>query len=282
VAAFVFIDPANPDSPILAKTLLADSLGSVKWSDRIAEVIAEWGVIVKYLVSDNANDMLKTARLAALTHIPCLSHIGQLLYKAIMSAFEIPSFISQIHALYSRSKPRARLFRRARVSPSLFDCPAHRFGTHAKALAFLATPAGWAATRGAVRGVRQSIDDSDNPALPRALLTVQEHLESPHTRAAVAVAHDMLHPLSVLIAESEAHVTPADLASRLTAFIDRIARIHGETEAYIDEVSCMRHWAGDCSCCCGSVSAGWGEGLGLSRFQFVASCFAGFRRMPGA
>ena len=122
----------------------------MKWSEHIVRVIEDWGVTVKYLASDNAKEMLATARCAGLSHVPCLSHIGQLFYEASMSAFDVSGFISKLHSLYSRSKTHAKIFRRARVNPALFDCP-----THAKALAFLSTDRGWAATRNAVRNVQQ-------------------------------------------------------------------------------------------------------------------------------
>jgi hypothetical protein len=114
---------------------------------------------------------------------------------------------------------RGAIFRNGNVNPSLFDCPGHRFGTHATALAFLSTPAGWVCTRRAVRKVEKSILELGDPALPAALVKVQNHFSSPLTRAAIAITHGILGPLSALIAESESHLPPVDLASRLTAFI---------------------------------------------------------------
>ena len=51
------------------------------------------------------------------------------------------------------------------------------------------------------------------------------------------ITHDILHPLSVLITESEAPVTHADMATRLSGFIQRVQLIHGKTEAFFDEVN---------------------------------------------
>ena len=231
-----------PPCPFVADTVLTDSMVAPDWAAQIVRVIKLWGVKVAHLVSDNENLMEATARIAGLTRIPCLSHIGNLLYKAIMSAFETPDFIKNIHALYSRSKGRAATFRRNRVSPSIFVCPSHRFSTHADALAFLATPQGWQATRRAVRAVRVSIAEASDKDLPAALRNSEEQLASPLCRASVIIAHDMLHPLSILIAESESHVTPPDLAARLTALMSRIQRMHDETEGYAEEVRCFVHF----------------------------------------
>jgi len=60
----------------------------------------------------------------------------------IVRVIDVSGFISKLHSLYSRSKTHAKIFRRARVNPALFDCPSHRFATHAKALAFLSTDRG--------------------------------------------------------------------------------------------------------------------------------------------
>ncbi len=70
-----------------------------------------------------------------------------------------------------------------------------------------------------MRKVEKTILESGDPALPAALVKAQNHFSSPLTGAAIAITHGILWPLSALVAESESHVTVADLASRLTAVI---------------------------------------------------------------
>jgi hypothetical protein len=73
-----------------------------------------------------------------------------------------------------------------------------------------------------VRKDEESIIESGDPALPIALVKVQDHFNSPLTRAALAITHGILEPLSALITKSESHLPPVDLAFRLTAFIGTV------------------------------------------------------------
>jgi hypothetical protein len=70
--------------------------------------------------------------------------------------------------------------------------------------------------------------DGIDPGLARSN-AVQNELDTPLVRAAIAITHDfqVLQSRAVLIAESESQVTPADLAARLAAFHTRILHMHG-------------------------------------------------------
>jgi hypothetical protein len=86
-----------------------------------------------------------------------------------------------------------------------------------------------------VVGIRSPGLDGGDPGLTRSN-AVQNKLDSPFVRAAIAITHDFLQSRAVLIAESESQVNPADLATRLAAFHTRI-QAHAWTEGYLDEVS---------------------------------------------
>lgn len=219
VTCVLLVGPELP-RPLLARvSTTTDNMNAPAYTALIQDVVREWGVVVQYVASDNTAVMPLAIKNAGMIHSPCVSHICNLACRDITLQMNVEELITLLGSLLTNPQI-ARQAVAEGISPSLFKCPAHRFATYFKGLAFLAKPDNWCHVRDFVARCGGAT------ARKGPMYTLHGTFRDPGYQIDVMSAARLMTGLPDVIAESEGAIPSSTLADHMREYWDIVRTMH--------------------------------------------------------